>query len=358
MTSLLVDGEALIDGTGIGTFLQHLLPGLADLERFSVRVMTYSSIPLPSGIERVTIRRWGPGRLVRLEHEILRQLELRRVTADVFHSPAFHPPRRIAFPWVQTLHDLIPLSWPHPRFAALQFVWSRMAPRLHRAAAVASDSRFSADEGIRRAGLDPARVHVIPLGVDHSTFCPDGAAHRPPGPPYLLHVGNGGPHKGYAEAVAVHARLCEGGHPHRLVLAGRQSHVHLPHVEKLVGTSPWAERIEITGFVDDLADLYRRASALLVTSRCEGFCLPPLEAMACGTPVVAFANSSIPEVIGDGGILVPDGDTDAMVAEVRRLLDVESARVEASQAGLARARTFTWDRTVAAYAELFSTVAG
>jgi glycosyltransferase involved in cell wall biosynthesis len=257
---------------------------------------------------------------------------------------------------VHTLYDLIPLSWPHPLLARDRRRWIRIAPRLRRAAAVAAISRFSADEGIRHLGLDSRRVHVIPAGVDLAVFHPDETTHGHT--PYLLHVAAWGPHKGFTEALEVIARLAARGLPHRLVMAGPQDAWMLAQIRRVVAASPCPERVDIAGYVDDLPSLYRGATALLMTSRCEGFGLPALEAMASGTPVVAFANSSLPEVVGDGGVLVSDGDIDTMVTAVQRLAGDERARGELAEQGVAQAARFRWEDTVDAYAELLRSVAG
>lgn len=112
------------------------------------------------------------------------------------------------------------------------------------------------------------------------------------------------------------------------------------------------------GFVDDLVAEYQGASLLLFTSRYEGFGLPLLEAMACGTPIVAFANSAITEVVSDAGILVDDGDVREMVRAARSLLDDDRRWQELSERGLERARSFSWERSATAYADLFASVTG
>ncbi len=131
----------------------------------------------------------------------------------------------------------------------------------------------------------------------------------------------------------------------------------LAQVRRVVACSPCPQRVEIAGYVQDLPSVYAGATALLMTSRCEGFGLPALEAMACGTPVVAFANSSLPEVLGDDGLLVEDGNVDAMAAAVIGLIDDPASRTELSQRAVRRAAQFRWEDTVQTYLELLRSVA-
>jgi glycosyltransferase involved in cell wall biosynthesis len=124
-------------------------------------------------------------------------------------------------------------------------------------------------------------------------------------------------------------------------------------VADLIRAGDRPDRVEALGYVEDLPALYQGASALLVTSRAEGFGLPAAEAMACGTPVVAFANTSLVEIVGEGGILVPDGDVASMVKAVDPLLRNERAWDDACARARERGRRFDWDRTVTEHAEVF-----
>src|SRR5207245_1146630 len=120
-------------------------------------------------------------------------------------------------------------------------------------------------------------------------------------------------------------------------------------LEETVAASRRPDRVRLLGYVEGdeaLADLYRAASAVIVTSRDEGFGFPAVEAMACGTPVLAFANTSITEVVGDGGLLVNDGDVEAMTNALRTLLDSPARAAELSERALERARHFSWARSV------------
>jgi glycosyltransferase involved in cell wall biosynthesis len=217
-------------------------------------------------------------------------------------------------------------------------------------------SRHSADQLTIHLGLDPARVHVIPLAAG-SEFRPGGDA--PPPAPYVLYVGEYGPHKGFASAARLAGALASGDLPHELWMAGRVVDDNRAAVETaLAGAGAGARgRIRVLGWVPDLVPVYQGASALVVTSGHEGFGLPALEAMACAVPVVAFANSATTEVVGGGGVLVPDGVVARMAAELSAVLRSESRRIELAAAGVARAAEFSWRRTADAHVEVYRSAA-
>ncbi len=226
-------------------------------------------------------------------------------------------------PWVQTLLDVIPLVLDTPDQAVLRKdgggASAPLSPGLghHRHLAACA-----ADEGVRLLNLDPSRVLVAPLGVDPA-FHPGDTG--PADTPYLLAVSEYSRRKGFAEAFAVVDALADAGYPHRLIVAGRVHPWAQNELAALRAAARHPERIEILGYVPELLPLYQGAAAFLMSSRYEGFGLPALEAMASGAPVVAFANSSVTEVVGGGGQLVDDGDVPAMVAAVRQVLDSAAA---------------------------------
>jgi alpha-1,3-rhamnosyl/mannosyltransferase len=231
--------------------------------------------------------------------------------------------------------------------------WSRWARAYRKADAVMAVSRYTADEGIRLLALDPRRVHVAHNGVGQE-FTP--RAGEPDDPPYVLLVSEYSARKGFADAFKVIGALAEAGYPHSLKVAGRIQYQFRDEVDHLLHSSARPDRIQMLGFVEDLPELYRGATAFLSCSRYEGYGLPLVEAMACGVPVASYANSSLPEVVGDAGMLVPDGDVDATIAAMRSLLDDSRRRRELREAGLERAQQFTWEACAAAYKEIFVAV--
>jgi glycosyltransferase involved in cell wall biosynthesis len=358
VTELLIDATGLHDGSefrGIGTYLRELLTRLAPIPDLSTTALVLPGTELPAGISPATVTRRAPGRFRAAEHELLLPLDLRRHRAAAFHSPAGTPPYRCSVPWVQTLHDVIPLIYDDSDLAGERRRLRRAGRRMRGADVVIAISRHTANTGIAELGLDPKRVEVIPHGVGEQ-FEPSAS---PPvsDQPYLLLVSEYSRRKGYPEAFAVVGELAERSYPHVLHVSGRIAPWVEPTVRSVVAQAPHPERIRLLGFVDDLVGQYQGAAALLVTSRYEGFGLPVLEAMACGTPVIAFDNSSLPEVVGDAGVLVPDGDVRAMATAARELLDHPQRREELAQAGIERARTFDWKRSVAMHADIYRSLA-
>jgi glycosyltransferase involved in cell wall biosynthesis len=210
---------------------------------------------------------------------------------------------------------------------------------------------------VRLLGLPAEHLHVIPHGVDGFDVGTSDAR-RSTADPYVLVVSAWGPHKGFSEAVAVLDRLVDRGVPHRMIIVGLRDKWSVENVRRIVNTGRHPNRVDIAGYVDDLGSLYRDAGAVLVTSRAEGFGLPALEAMSCGAPVVSFDNTSLPEVVGDAGVLVADGDTDAMADRVFELLNNEEERSQLAATGRRRAANYTWERSIEEHVRVLAEAAG
>lgn len=360
--TVLVDATVIAEGGagGIGTYVRGLLAALDEIPGLHPTALAGEGATLPAGVEVAATtgahRGGRPGYYLGFAQ---RAAAVARTPRDVLHEPGIYPPVGTRRPWVQSLHDVIPLHDPDPELAALRSRLRFLARWYRRAAVVVSFSRHAADEGIRHLGLDHRRIHVVPHGVS-AAFTPDGPVTGAPGGddrPYVLAVGEYQRRKGWEHAVDVVGVLADAGLPHRLVLAGRVAPVRRAAVDALVAAGP-PGRVHLAGFVDDLPALYRGAAVVLAPSRAEGFGFSPLEAMACARPLVAFANSSVPEVVGDGGVLVPDGDGAAMAEAVRGLLAEPHRAAALAAAGRARAAGFTWAASAAGHADAYAEAAG
>lgn len=303
---------------GTARYLRSLLSHLegASIEQYSLR-----------GASRATkVRRdvlWYLGALPR---------KAARDGVDVLHCPGHRGPLRSRVPVVVTLHDLAVLR--HPKtFNRWTRTYSRLLlPRIVEAATrVIAVSTFTAGEAVELLGLDEGKIRVVPHGVE-PPFEPEGQVATGE---YALAVGTVEPRKNLPRAVE----------------AAQRAGIEL----RVVGPEGWGDvGVQSLGFVSDevLAALYRGAQCLVFPSLYEGFGLPVLEAMACGTPVVTGNFGATAEVAGDAAVLVDPYDVDGIAAGIQ---EARRRRDELRAKGLERVRGFTWDeaarRTLEVYRE-------
>lgn len=259
----------------------------------------------------------------------------------LFYSPGFTVPPTCPVPFVFTLFDLIHLRAPEMRRARMRVYYRlHVRPAVKRARAVLTGSDHSRAEIVEWSGIDASRVVVIGSAAAPQ-FEPDGAVYRP-GFRYVLTVGNQKPHKNLARLVRAFARV-EERDALRLVVTGPPNAelVTLAHAEGVV------ERLVFLGRVPDqaLPDVYRGAEALVFPSLYEGFGLPPLEAMACGTPVVSSTVTSLAEVVGDAAVVIDPLDVDSIADGIDRVLRDDQLRQALRARGIAQAARFSWERT-------------
>jgi glycosyltransferase involved in cell wall biosynthesis len=203
-------------------------------------------------------------------------------------------------------------------------------------------------------GTPPGRIVVIPHGY-HPRFRPLDSAVVDAGlarlgitRPFLLFVGTLQPRKNLARVLAAFERLAAGGWPGQLVLVGQRGWLSDPLFAAIAQPdSPAHGRIHLTGYLadDDVPIVYNGAEGLVFPSLYEGFGLPALEAMACGTPVLTSNTTSLPEVVGDAALQVDPLDTSAITDGMARLVGDAALRAKLRQRGLVCAGQFTWRRT-------------
>jgi glycosyltransferase involved in cell wall biosynthesis len=314
-----------------------------------------------SRMERVTRR---AGRRLAYYPAMLDRTATRR-DVDVLHCPGPMIPVHTALPLVVTVHDV--LAWRSPELfsragaAQQRMLVSRAAKRADR---IVVASEFTKAELVHLVGIAPDRITAVPLGVDrrfqHIESEPMQLAHRfgiPP-VPFVLWVGTPEPRKNLGTLLRAFGLVRRRAPECVLVVVGmdRVADPELDAEIERLGSS-----VIRPGFVtdDDLVALYSSTACLVFPSLNEGFGLPPVEAMACGAPVVASNRSSIPEVVGDAGILVDATDPDDIADGIERVLLSPGTAADLRARGRSRARQFTWDRcaelTVAVYREALAT---
>lgn len=335
------------------------------------------SAPVASGIGRAArrvhraLREWFPNHAIpgvlrsgarALDQRVHPPVTGAAPAVDVFHSPgAPLPPLRPGSPpRLLTIYDVV-----HPRYGALYdanraqslaATIGSLGPRDR----LITTSRATRDDLVEMGIAGADRVSVIPLAASPELFypCTDlarqdalrGRLGIPPGP-YLLSLGILDVRKNVKAAVEAFTALVarEGCDDLSLVVAG-PSGSGFAGVERAVAEArARGARVVMTGFVPDeeLAALYSGALGFVFPSLHEGFGIPPLEAMQCGTPVIASNRSSIPEVVGDAGLIVDPEDVEALCHAMYRLYHDAPLREVLRARSLARAAHFSWDRTAA-----------
>jgi glycosyltransferase involved in cell wall biosynthesis len=250
-----------------------------------------------------------------------------------FFSPGFNAPLATRHPFFITVHDLCYVDAARLTGALRSLYYGTVVrQRCEAAHGVFTVSAFSRQRLVDAWGLDPRRVHVTAPGVS-GTFVPAGPLAQFDRP-YLLVVGNASPHKNETRTVA--AFMSSGlSHTHDLVLTG---------APRAVSSGPLDACVRFTGRVDDaaLAALYRGADALIFASLYEGFGLPAVEAMACGTPVVCSRTTALGEVAGDAALLVDPDSTADIARALERIVHDGPLAARLREAGLHRARRYDW----------------
>lgn len=295
--------------------------------------------------------------------------------ADLAHVPYFAPPLRPTVPTLVTIHDLIPLLLPTYRRSVRARLYFRLVSwAAGQAAFVLADSQSSRQDTITHLQMPPSRVRVIHLAAgERYRPVPEGSArerlreryHLPRS--YLLYLGGFDRRKNVLAIVTAFARMQSGWEPSTrrhepwLVIAGRlpREDTRLtPDPRRAVRELGVTKGVTFTGWVseEDKPALYSGARALVFPSHYEGFGLPPLEAMACGTPVIGSDRASLPEVIGPGGILVSPDDVEGLAEAMASLWRDDRLRQRLSGLALRQAGRFSWSRaaeeTMVAYREV------
>ena len=339
--------------TGTEAYSLHLIRGLLALDQESGYTLYFNQPPEPGLLPDAGNCRHRVISFPRLWTHLRLSAEMLTRPPDVLLVPAHvlplvHPRRSLV-----TVHDLGYLHEPEAHRALDRF-YLDLSNRYHaRAAArVLAISEATRDDLVRHYGVAPERVTVTHLAADASfrpVTDPDlitaARAEHGIGPDYFLYVGTLQPRKNLSRLIRAFARVAAGRPGLQLVLAGKKGWLYdgiLRQAESL-GLSG---RVIFPGYVgaEDLPALYSGALAFAFPSLYEGFGMPALEAMACGAPVLASNVSSLPEVVGDAGLLVDPTDEAALAAALERLASEPALRAELRQRGLARARLFSWER--------------
>lgn len=362
--------------TGIGQYTFHLIRQLQQLGlapwlfygtgwRQEIRFAAMPGIATAKNLfKRIVPQPYVAMRML-LEHRFRAGVRGHRL--QLYHDPNFMA-YRFHGPTVVTVHDLSWVRYPETHPAARVRDMNRLMPKtMENATQILVDSEFVRQEVISHFRVAPDRVTTTLLGVT-SDFMPMSeeqcqptlAAHGLQHGRYILAVGTLEPRKNLSTVIAAFARL---PNPIRsrfpLVIVGMQGW-GADHYSGSMRALMARGEIRMTGYVSQeaLPSLYAGARMFVYPSLYEGFGLPPLEAMACGIPVIASSRASLPEVVGDAGILVEPLDEASIMQHMRQLIEDDAIHTALSNAGQMRARRFSWQKcaleTIAVYQRLLA----
>jgi glycosyltransferase involved in cell wall biosynthesis len=343
---LAVDGSGLArPWAGVGVYTLEILRALA-AERPGSRFTVYTNAE-PS-VDQPALAFHRPPAVRLIGRHLLWPARLRRLRAHLYFGPAgLLPLGRVGLPAVLTAHDMA--IYRHPEwFPRGQTLSTRLVvPRsMRRADAIVAVSASTASDVADLFGVEPGRLEVVPEGVD-ARFRPmpaervDGVRRRLGLPDrFVLFVGTIEPRKNLPTLVDAWSRM-RGRPP--LVVAGTWGWRCEDVRERLERLAPEVRVLSAIP-LDDLPGLYNLASCLAHPAWYEGFGLTPLEAMACGVPVVASGVSSLPEVVGEAGLLVDPADVEGWTAALERVCGDPDTAADLRRRGILRAAEFTWSR--------------
>ena len=363
--------------TGIGQYGYHLTGELLNTPELKMDLF-YSAFWDDKRLvsDRRSFSRFGP--LIRkylpYYHELsplFRQYKFTRQTKavkyDVYHEPNYLP-LRFKGPTVVTVHDLSWIRYPETHPAERVNIMNRYFEKaLYQSSALITDAEFVRQEVIDVFGVKPEKITAIPLGVE-PMFMPRNAqetaqvlsSHGLTHGKYFLTVGTLEPRKNLSLAIRAYSELPQSVRDqYPLVVIGMKGW-HSSEIERSISPLVQAGYLRKLGYVprEDLAILMAGATALIYPSIYEGFGLPPLEAMACGIPVICSNVSTLPEVVGDAGILIDPRDETGLREHLHAITEDKKLWVDLSTRARERSLRFTWKNCAQQTIEVYKSVCG
>jgi glycosyltransferase involved in cell wall biosynthesis len=366
-----IDARKLRD-YGIGTYVRNLLRQLARQDATNEYVILCREADCDALEElgprfRPVIENAGS---YSIAEQFALPIALRRESAELFHAPHYVLPPLTPCRAVVTIHDCIHLRFPQylPSRVGYAYARAQMWTATHRAARVITVSEASKRDILRYFHVPESRIDVIYNAIDER-FWQQPAADEIArvreryrlDSPFVLYAGNIKPHKNLERLIEAFHLLRQNAAMKdvQLLIIGDEISKYAT-LRRAVHSHKLHKHVRFFGFVSHqtLAALYRLAAAFVFPSLYEGFGLPPLEAMASGTPVITSNVSSLPEVVGDAALLIDPYEPAAIADAMQRVLDDTALADDLRRRGLVRARTFSWERSIARVREIYDEVGG
>jgi len=344
---LLVNLSVLLDKpTGIGIYGKNIASHLGDLDPVLLTNLSSFSLKtqaIPAGMSPDFGVKGHVRRLLWTQFElpkIYRKLDANLIFSLLPEAPLYTACRNVVM-----VHDLIPLRYPDRR-SPLQYYQKFVLPRvLNQAEHLVCNSQATADDVVNYFGIPASKITPIPLAYDAKHF---RVIKNLPTPekPYFLYLGRHNPHKNVLRMIRAFATLpnCL---DYEFWLVGSEDKRYTPKVKALITELGLEKNILLKDYVSqqDLPRIINQAITLVFTTLWEGFGLPVLEAMACGTPVITSNQSALPEAAGDAALLVAPENVQAIADAMHQITIDADLSHELREKGLAQAQKFSWEKT-------------
>lgn len=346
--SLLINLSALMEKpTGISVYAYNILPQLKTLEPIILSNQHFSdfnSLPIPSGISPEYGFKGHVRRLWWLQSALPKIYQ--GLGSSLIFSPLPEAPIHTDCRFIVAVHDLIPLRFPRPRSPLTNYFRYVVPQIVRRAAHIVASSNSTAQDLEHFYRINPNKITTIPLAYDRKNFTFEPSSVQRTKERYFIYIGRQDIYKNIGNLISAFARVALETNT-QLWLVGPEDKRYTPQLLEQVRELDIANRVHFLNYVayGELPKLLAGAIALVSPSLWEGFGLPALEAMACGTPVIASNVSSLPEVVGDAAVLIDPYSIDELAAAMSAMANDTKLCNAYQQAGLARADQFSWAKT-------------
>lgn len=337
-------------GGGVKTYVENLIAQLKQQPDIDLNIIN------------------GPRELLRIVPWLERKVpkQLKQIRPDIVHFTKAAIPHKHQFPTLVTIYDIIPILFPQSQRLAARIYWPQA---LNHAARVSDHiitiSEASKQDIIKHLHVPPEKITVTPLAVDFQRFFPP-VVKAPAKTPYILFVGTIEPRKNVPALIRAYAKIAD-ELPHQLIIAGR-AYKGLAEVNTAIAETKLQHRVQLLDFVsaENLPMLYQKAELFVWPSIYEGWGFPPQEAMAAGVPVIVSNGGSLPEVVGQAGIVVSfthtkkladrlddEGFESTLAARMREVLADKEKQAKMRDLGLQRINEFSWEKVATITVEVY-----
>jgi glycosyltransferase involved in cell wall biosynthesis len=326
--------------TGLTTYTKNIIPQLANLNPTFITSNTYSNFNTYSVSANFTQEQGTKGNIKRLIwtetslYQTYQKLKSSLLFTPIPEAPIYRDCR-----YIVTVHDLIPLRF--PKFSPLTFYNKYYLPQvLKKATHIIAVSQATAKDIHDFFSIPLDKITVILSGYDQNNFRPLNL----PNLPYFIYLGRYDPHKNLSRLITAFSQIDSA---YQLLIVGQFDPRFTPLLQQQVEALEISQRVQFLNYVSyaELPQLLNQATALVYPSLWEGFGLPVLEAIACGTPVVTSHLSSLPEVTGDAAILINPYSVDEIRDAMQTIANDEQLRLKLKSLSLQRAKLFSWEKT-------------